>query len=305
MEGVWPKPGLEPEGMARTNDCGPQEPLAPPYPGHWSEHHRWPGKETWSPSQSPMKHLGVRWPSGDPAGAGSVDCGLGYWPCPRPRTVPGILFQGLETPTTTLPGPHSSGSVRRGGRHIQNSFLGPEKLSGQNMQAWSQPATSSGWGCYGHLPVCPPRASSQGSLEDPRVTADKQEPGCPGGFKMPTQDGPSPCARPAPVTGLTGSLPTLLGPGQGTEPTQTAACPLPHPACLSSLRCLHTRCQEPTVCRGLAPSQGAEPLGMLRAGLVWGWEGCMWVPPLRNLLLVSRGHQESSLPQRGGLKMPF
>lgn len=202
-----------------------------------------------------------------------MGCGLGCWPCPRPRTIPGILFQGLETPTATLPGPHSSGSVRRGGRHIQNSFLGPEKLSGQNMQAWSQPATSSGWGCYGHLPVCPPRASSQGSLEDPRVTADKQEPGCPGGFEVPTQDGPSPCARPAPVTGLSGSLPTLLGPGQGTEPTQTAACRSPTQR-VSAHSDACTRAAKNPLCAGASlPARVQSPWGRCGQALCGGGRG--------------------------------
>lgn len=46
--------------MSWANGCWPQEPSATPYSGHWSEHHRWPRKKMWSPSQSPLGHFGGR-----------------------------------------------------------------------------------------------------------------------------------------------------------------------------------------------------------------------------------------------------
>lgn len=119
----------------------PQEPPTCPYPGHCSEHHRWPGKETWSPSQRPMGHLGVGL-SGGEKGAWTMASDAvpaadqnHHWHSPlRPGH-----------PNTRPAHPQPSGAIRRGGRtQFRIPSWGHRNCPHSScLQAWSQLATFS------------------------------------------------------------------------------------------------------------------------------------------------------------------
>ncbi|CAD7689344.1 unnamed protein product [Nyctereutes procyonoides] len=264
--------------MPWANGCWPQEPSATPYPGRWSEQHRWPGKEMWSLPNPHEASWGKAVVQGDPAGGRSMDS----------QNHRRHHLLGPSNPNHCPVCPHSAGSVRRGRTHL-------EFLSG----AREKPSTSSGRGCHGHLPICPPQAASCGSLEERSAQEET-------GAGLQNRAHPHPRAVPAP-----GSPPTLMGPGQGPagcrgqSPHRQPCARSPTPPASAYPPCLLTRHEPPTVCRGLRPWPGWRGPGYavsrpyVRIGSVY-----LGAPPI-TLLPEARGHPASSLPQRVGMMMQF
>lgn len=140
------------------------------------------------------------------------------------------------------------------------------------LQAWSQPAISSDRGCRGHLPMCPPRASSPGSPEELRAATGGRGAGLQGRVWDSESGQQLSGHEPIPITGLgwhQGHHPPWMGPGQGPagcrgqSPHRQLCAWLTHPACLSSPPGLLT-CRVPTRPLGAGASR---PAGTYRWGL--------------------------------------